>query len=969
MTPAPRDNTPSTRRADPVSLILGADAAGSPWSLLGLAPGAVSDRDVAAALEGRLLQVNRHPLGGIPEADDVRLALHAAAAQVLHPEVRQRLLNLGPSADESPAQGSREDADIDLDPVLRIIAMHGGINEQSIRRLMLLTADSSISAEGLAAEIQAKLVAWSHRSKGSRGVRPARPPQSRPAGGATVRATTSEHAVAATDLDEYEHKRNNDDDEVDPGVRTLKIIIVSSLAVICATAVIIVGVLLILNKPKGGAWTPQDTTPAQAAQGSPPRQGELFPSAKEPPPRPSEKTPDPAPPQNDPVALVRALASCAADVATKKDEAREAFATAAGSLATRWHLLAPDQLGAAQDSIIEFLYRSPDPATADAALDAVLRARDDGGWTEDRVRGELWRAGLLSRLAREKDLPAGVRAGIDAQGGRSIRTDEPGTFARGALTRLSSLPLEMVSPPKGLTAVPPPSPAQAKQIQAAWKAWSDAAKLISAGDEAALDGVLLTGLETILIDGPEPPQDYGLEEVIKEQVLALSWRKDSAARRWLVASFSSTELTNADLAIVTRTLAGRSGAEGVDAKMTLLPGADDKERMALRDAYASAWGMSDPARRDEMLDAWRQQVQIADQPLSINSREDENHVGALGSAVTKARLNLAATMIWAGLIEEPAALIKDPASLSTALVGQALTATRPQRIDEGGTDGSWAVQYLAVDQRVPERLKFLAELSKANRPLGLVDAEVVVSEAMRGAPESVRSAARDVLDHWADTPPVLYALLQEAYRIPKTRSNGLMVASITLGKVPSLRDPQWHSAVRRALVEKLLQSIAARGPEKAIDLLSEELAGTCAHRAKPADAALGTTDSSAAARIKHDRADPIGDLLAQWRRTAEPLLATGKEPLTLGDIDRHLSSRLSLSQGPVQEFAARHLAVVETMAYVVSIEQPSHAREVVEIMAALAADRRKAEHVLDQIDSAETAMMRLWKVRLGGGVS
>lgn len=973
MSTTPRGDTRSAarRQSNPIALILGSEAAeGGPWALLGLEPGVVSDRDVASALDRRLLQVNRHPLGGIPEADDVRLALHTAAAQVLHPEVRANLLDLRP---QTTPGGAPSDDQRELDPILRVIAMHGGVNEQSIRRMMLLTGSGATSPTSLASEIQQKLVAWSHRKQRS------------PQPGAAARLPVPQNHGAALPVAEPAfvddvRTRPPRDHELDPGVRALKVIVVAALAVICAAAVILIGVMLLLNRPQpGGPWVRDaDSANASNASGASRTPGGLFPSSAEPKqaPDPAQSTEkqaqDAALAVDDPVALGRRLAAAAGDVATNATEAREAFASAAKALSTRWHRLAPDQLGAAQDSIIEFLYRCPDASITESALDSLLEPSKEPIWSQDRVRSEVWRAGLLTRLGRERDLSAAIRSMIERFGPQGARSDEPGTFARGALARLASLPGEMVGPVPMSGKQAPPSPSQAKLILAGWSAWREAARLVTGSDDNALDRLLLTGLETILADGPEPPQDYGLGEVVHDLVLQMSWRKDAAARRWLIASFSSTELSGADLAEVTRTLASNSGAEGVDSKMVLAINADDKDRMELRDAYASAWGMSDPARRDEMLVAWRDQVAMAEQPLRIDSRADQHHVAALGAAVTKARLNLAATMIWAGLIDEPALILKDPSSLATALVSQANSATTPQRIDEGGTDGSWAVQYLVAEQRVPERLKLLSELAKSNRPLGQVDAEVVVSEAVRGTPESVRSAARDVLDHWAETPPVLYALLEESYRIPKTRSNSQLVASITLGRIPSLRDPEWYAAVRRSLVEKLLQAIAARGPEKAIDLLRDELMSTCASRAKPSEAAMGS-DSAAptlpSVRKRSTTEDPIVDLLAQWRRTAEPMLATGKEPHTLDEIDRRMASRLSLSSGPVQEFAARHLAVAETMAYVVFIEQPGHSVEVKKVMEALATDRRKSEHVLDQIDAAEAAMLRLWRIRMEGGVS
>lgn len=62
-----------------------------PFGLLGLTPQACDDQTIAAALQRQLSRVARHPHGSAIEADEVRLALHVAAAQLRDPDVRQEL--------------------------------------------------------------------------------------------------------------------------------------------------------------------------------------------------------------------------------------------------------------------------------------------------------------------------------------------------------------------------------------------------------------------------------------------------------------------------------------------------------------------------------------------------------------------------------------------------------------------------------------------------------------------------------------------------------------------------------------------------------------------------------------------------------------------------------------------------------------------------------------------------------------
>ncbi|MCC6426745.1 MAG: hypothetical protein IT435_07975 [Phycisphaerales bacterium] len=989
----PGPPTPSGRRkVDPIELLLGSPAAaGGPWALLGLEPGALSDRDVTLALERQLAHVNRHPLGGTPEADDVRLALHTAAAQILHPEVRNRLLaaqtpgstHANPAVTTAPVFNSAttppgshaRTPSAAHDPMLRIIAMHGGLNGRSLRDIMRLAGAAHASPRALAAQLHDRLIAWSHQ----RHATPGRPIPVSPAH-AWAAPLPASRASTMPGFDSISAPPGlREDDDPDPGVRALKIIVVSALAVIAAAAVILIGISLLLNKSgSGGSWLSNSDTPAHSPQNTP---RQLFPAADTPPTAKTDgKDADPAaaPAADDPVALVRELAAAAADVPAQPESAAERFNTAVRALATRWRLLAPDQLGAAQDAIVEFLYRAPGTQIPDEALQTVFEPSISSGtpaWKAPRVWTEVWQAGLKTRLSRERDLPAAVRNQIDqmlAPSERSSPTDA-GTFTRGALARLAGIPADMLQinatgatkPPPP----PPPSPAEAQAVAEAWTAWREAARQVAASDDAAFDHLALSALEILLSEGPEPLADYGLADTARELTLAISWRKNSPARTWLIASFSSDTLTNLDLHLVTQALAGHSSAEGVDSKMVLAAIADEKSRLELREAYATAWGMGDPARKDELLALWRQKATAAQEATVQPDPEDEHRLAALVSAVTRAELNLAATMLWAGLIEEPATIIQDPAAITSAILGQSAGAATPRRIDEGGTDGAWAVQYLTAEQRVPDRLKLLTDLLRANRPLGQLDAQIVVTEATRGSPETVRAAARDAVERASASPAVVYALLQESYRIPRTRQNAHLLSIITNSRLPSLKDPQWYAGVRRVLVDTLIQVLASRGPERTIDRLAEELGHTCAGRAKPSSTATSSPANSPNAAATRNAPlptplDSIKDLLNQWRKNADTLLPTGREPITLEQIDRRLASRLAMAQGPVQEFQARHTAVAELMAYIISIEQPAESDQARQILDQLTTARRAAVHIMDQIDATELAMLKLWGIRL-----
>lgn len=121
-----------------------AEPLGGPFALLGLEPGDVDDARVNAALLRQLARVAAHPLGATPEAEEVRLALHVAAAQLRDPSVRRALI-----AEISARPTSREVVRADAsarvtgeDPlrarVLAVLAMSGGWNSSARVRLAAL---------------------------------------------------------------------------------------------------------------------------------------------------------------------------------------------------------------------------------------------------------------------------------------------------------------------------------------------------------------------------------------------------------------------------------------------------------------------------------------------------------------------------------------------------------------------------------------------------------------------------------------------------------------------------------------------------------------------------------------------------------------------------------------------------------------------------------------------------------------
>lgn len=897
--------TPSLHIDDAVARFLGACAAqGGPHSLLGLPMTGFSDADVLAARDRQLRVVDEHPESLTPAADEVRLALHAAAAQLLNPAVRDRLR-------QGSMEHRRQSAMLQLQQdVVLTLGMYGGWTRRCLPRLVALA-----HARGLKADDVAKAVrSISTRRRGTGGA------GARGGGGGGI------GPVAAADL--Y-------DDHTHAG---WWIALVAAVSLSVSAGVIWWAVQQKSEQDRDGAGSRVPDHAMVDGLVLPPPRPVVEPSGALPA---SARTEVPA------AQIVETLEGALAMVAADPSSAERAGMEAVRALAHHWLELSPPVRTRAHDLVVELMYRvGGSSMDARGLLEAVsegadlLRPADGGALDREQLARASWSVGMLTRLRRENELSAQSQSLIDRRLGAALQGARPVqlSFADGAISALQVMAELLAS--------------QEQNASGVWAAWAEAVTTLTPSDTSRRALLLARGAELILTSPGLARQRADRFESIASVIAAMPWKQSPECRRWFVRQFDNRDVDTPTLSAATQALVARSEADGVDPTMVLAATASDLDRRSLRDRYIAAFGLeeagSDVEVLDRLMDAARE---IA--PGLAGSVEPEE---MLRSAVELARLNAAAAAAWQG---DGAAALRLLDGYKVPALPALPNATDVEVMPEG--NANWAERYLAAGANIEKRLELLRELRSSSRAqLSVVDAEVLVGEAIRGSGSSVRDAALELVDLYGSSVNVVNALLEESPRMPPVRGIADLIVSVTASPLPDRNSPSWRASVRRALVERLLQLLAAEGKTAGIDTLASFLDDAYMERVIMTQSASSSGDA-----LTPSAERSAGLLRARWTRLAERAIASSSLSLSLDEIERRRAGRASLASGLVQRFVVEQSALAETMSFVVAAERPGAAPAVQAVLDRMEQQLQRATHVFEQVALVERAMLDLWTIRLG----
>jgi hypothetical protein len=625
-----------------------------------------------------------------------------------------------------------------------------------------------------------------------------------------------------------------------------------------------------------------------------------------------------------------------------------------------WPVLELPARTSAVESIVEGMFRCTTPEVA-GELFAMLVAEPLTDAAKPIASADIWPmtggAGVLARLARERELPPGVVAAREKIIGKVFGSRRAGPgFAAGVEFAASGMPVRLIGgDTSGLGPAELASRAAAAE-EAADKWWEAITRGVGGaltGDEAERQSqlVALAAIERVLVLGPDLLESPVAFRFVARVLSKMRYRPGDPSRARIVAWIGDARISLGDVHAITQVLASRTGASGIDASMVLPPTATPIERENVRVQFAGAWELSSGGPSAGAEADW---LNGARSILSLSASATVDIEQATAGALL-AQLCRAAAMRARGEVV-PASLSSVPAAglASIATTNAGGTAREISTAQAG--DGAWAIKYLVESKGVGARLARFAEL--AGGGIGPVDAGVVADVALTGGTE-LRGAAQAAAMRYVNEPEMVNAVLEAFPKAPRSLRNAIFLASMAQGSVVSPASGQWVLHYRRALVERILSITAAQNPLAGMDQIASVFA----------DAYL-VMAGEPARDVSPDEAGPLSVRAAStlfnalWEE-ASRLPSAVNSPVSLAEIKGRRAARLTVAQGVVQTFAAEQVGCVELLSAIVASEKPARIDEIKSIILTMDQDRRSAKSAAVQMRVAQEAMLRLWSIRLG----
>ena len=636
-------------------------------------------------------------------------------------------------------------------------------------------------------------------------------------------------------------------------------------------------------------------------------------------------------------------------------------------------------------------------ATAEHSIDAILRLDAAGQLALINALGAAaalsesiaptniveatGSAGLLGRLAREREFPASIRETIQkhlagAGGG------DGGAFDGAAAAVLRGVPLRLVG--KRET-----GPA----LHSAWEAITLCGAALAGGTTARDDGAemsepeqialreaagqfLLEALEQLVRGGPNPLAVASMHDSLMLAAEQLTWSPGSASRGRLINWFDDSSIPTVKLGIVTAAIVQRSGAEGVDLTMAMSSSADVAGRQEARARYAEAWKLLGGPK-----DATHQQLLVKLTTLASAADSDAARLLVAAIAADVNRYFLAsftaglASGVEPNVPEKPTATVAGQSGQSNVIFPTVSLAgeTAEALSTPAGESPSFGVRYFA-ERNTQARTEIIRQFDSRG-PLDPVDADALIDAAAFGSSTELRALAARTAAKRSGEAVLTASLLEVLPRLARSRASAELISSVTLQQVPDGDSPEYPLAIRRAVVGRLIELLAAATPVTDVEGQAQKIADAYRASASAIGSVIRNTDSAAAVSAGLDTSS-MADVAAgngpadaaqavfTALRSRALLLAPSKElaaaGLSLAGIDSKAAARATAAAGPVRRFAGWQVSLLELTAFTAAADRPSASTSIGKALAEAAERRKLATGLAQQIMHTELAMVRIW---------
>ncbi|MGP1345704.1 MAG: hypothetical protein ACTS3F_03435 [Phycisphaerales bacterium] len=986
-----------TQRSPLAIFLPGVKPGDGPFALLGVETDRCDAASIDAALRRRLAAIDAHPQRNTPEADELRAALHSAAAHLHHPAIRAaaqhrfnapaptRATSAPPTqAPATPHLQARPPAPAPSTPVMpqgpfrlppeeeayrdlvvRVLVHAGGWNETAKRRLAAITAQHNRPIRHLQAAL--RLIAINGPARRYRPtLHSPHPDPATP--GATRHANTKSLDPSRTPVAAAPARRHQ-----------RRILLVASILLTLNSIILLLVFAGIIRSRLSfrDAASARNTPEAIAARGDDPS---TISGAE------ARRLIDRAsrePIDDSPIAHLNAIRTAAADLPENTTRSMATFNRRYTAVAGMWRQLSEPERQALITSISDFVAAAGilDPAEAMRAIDTVASPSDPISRLSATPRAEqlppaAFSIAMLSRLQRDRDLPPTVQSAlarriepVEALAGLIPGAERRGpSFDDGLALALRALAAR-ITPRDGED--------NAGEFIPLWRAWLDITRDTARQNRSGGALVALDTLELILTDTQSLQAEPASLEIAKLLTASIDWLDPMASRRllrWLDTERIPRAQTNIVLSWLAATMPDRIGSD-----LIVAPNALPAQRTESRDRLAIALGVTvAPATEfDSQLIARAQRLIAEAESISAGA----DHTEALTLAAALASLNEAAAHRWT---QQRAAAEAALARADTQAIRESLASSLPPpephdlaalTAPATGDDARWALRVLQSESDRDTLAGLLNQLTNLPRDLGPADAGVLVEVGMTNTSTPIRDAAQRALVRYAQSPALIEALLQHSALGRRGLDRLLLdvVKALTGGQLPHWSDPRFAIEARRALLESQINIITQRRLP-AVEGLAATIARayTELERATRISAGLraGTRPTGTAPNLPNpgDSLQPANAAaaLADTMQTIASLSPDPPNPISsLGGIATRRRARQALANAAIQHFHAEQTSAAEYLAHIVHAEQPDLRLDVLQILDTMRARRDQADSITTQIVAAESAMAALWIMRLG----